>query len=114
MDWVTRRIHDMWAEGVEVLCTSKSVSWCLFHQGRSGAALGCKTDENVNFLRIYGILGGPGGRGLEGGGRVGGHAYLRIKLAPARSRAGGGRRSSPGLIYVLVTRQTYSYTIAIL
>ena len=42
-----------WAEGVEVLCTSKSVSWCLFHQGRSGAALGCKTDEIVNFF--YGI-----------------------------------------------------------
>ena len=51
-------IHDMWAEGVESyvrLCTSKIVSWCLFHHGRSGAALGCKTDENVNFLRIYGI-----------------------------------------------------------
>ena len=39
--------------------------------------LGCKRDENVNFLRIYGILGEPGGRG----GVV--TPTLRIKLPPA-------------------------------
>jgi hypothetical protein len=31
------------------------------HAPPRGGALGCKRDENVNFLRIYGFLGGPGG-----------------------------------------------------
>lgn len=64
MDWVTQRRNTRHVGGRGgVLYTSKSVLWCPFHQGRSGAALGCKTDENVNFLRIYGIWGVPGGRG---------------------------------------------------
>ena len=63
MDWVTRRNTRHVGGRGGVLCTSKSVSWCPFHQGRSGAALGCKRHENVNLLRIYGILGVPGGRG---------------------------------------------------
>jgi hypothetical protein len=76
MDWVTRRNTRHVGGRGGVLCTSKSVSWCPFHQGRSGAALGCKRDKIVNFLRIYGILGEPGAE--EGGG----HAHLRIKLPP--------------------------------
>ena len=44
-----------------VLCTSKSVVWCPFHQGRSRAALGCKTDENVNFCKLFTDLRNLGG-----------------------------------------------------
>ena len=32
-------------------------------RGCSGAALGFKTEENENVLRIYGFEGDPGGRG---------------------------------------------------
>ena len=64
MDWVTQRnTRHVGAEGVESYTLLRVSHGVPFDQGRSGAALGCKTDENVNFLRIYGILGEPGGRG---------------------------------------------------
>jgi hypothetical protein len=91
MDWVTRRNTRHVGGSGGVLCTSKSVSWCPFHQGRSGAALGCKRNENVNFLRIYGILGEPGGRG--GWSRAppnqvtAGSAIIIIVMTPRRSIA---------------------------
>ena len=82
MDWVTQRNTRHIGGRGGVLYTSKSVSWIPFHQGRSGAALGCKTDENVNFLRIYGIWRGTGRKR----GVVTRHTHLRIKLPPEPDR----------------------------
>ena len=44
------------------MCPIVSLSSGLI-RGCSGAALGCKTEENKTFLRIYGFEGEPGGRG---------------------------------------------------